>query len=186
MVQTYPQAQVEVWATDEHRVGLKPIARKVWARKVWARKGQRPCIRVQHRFQWRWVLAFVHRVTGRNEWQFTSGLNTAMMSAVLATFALAVGAGPDKRIVLVLDRAGFHVSPLAQAPEGIHLVFLPPYSPELQPAEHLWRFTDEPLLNEHFATIDVLEDAVAAHCDRLQSQPEVIRSATNFHWWPAA
>ncbi len=186
MVQTYPQAQVEVWATDEHRVGLKPIARKVWARKVWARKGQRPCIRVQHRFQWRWVLAFVHRVTGRNEWQFTSGLNTAMMSAVLATFALAVGAGPDKRIVLVLDRAGFHVSPLAQAPEGIHLVFLPPYSPNCNPpsicgaspmsrcsmsisprstcSKTLWRLT---------ATV-------------YNPSPEVIRSATNFHWWPAA
>jgi hypothetical protein len=180
-VQAYPEAVVEVWATDEHRVGLKPIVRKVWARK-----GKRPFIRVQHRFRWCYVLAFVHPVSGRNEWQFASGINTAMMSAVLATFAQAVGAGPRKRIVLVLDQAGYHTSPLVQVPDGIHLVFLPPYSPELQPAEHLWHFSDEALVNEHFATIDALEEAQAARCDHLQRQPDVIRTATRFHWWPAA
>jgi hypothetical protein len=151
IAQAYPEAVVEVWATDEHRVGLQPIVRKAWARK-----GRRPRIRVQHRFQWRYVLAFVHPVSGRSEWQFTSGLNTAMMSAVLAVFAQAVGAGPSKRIVLVLDQAGYHTSPLVRVPDGIHLVFLPPYSPELQPAEHLWHFSDEALVNLHFTTIDAL------------------------------
>jgi hypothetical protein len=52
---TYPSAEVEVWATDEHRVGLKPILRPIWARR-----GQRPIARVQHRFQWRYWRAFVH------------------------------------------------------------------------------------------------------------------------------
>jgi hypothetical protein len=39
-----PRATVEVWAFDEHRLGLKPITRRVWARK-----GQRPIARVNHR-----------------------------------------------------------------------------------------------------------------------------------------
>jgi hypothetical protein len=64
---SYPEATVEVWATDEHRVGLKPIVGRVWARK-----GQRPLVRVQHRFKWRYVLAFVHPASGRTEWQFAS------------------------------------------------------------------------------------------------------------------
>jgi hypothetical protein len=166
---------------DEHRVGLKPIVGRVWARK-----GQRPLVRVQHRFQWRYVLAFVHPASGRTEWQFASGVNTAVMSVALEYFARAVGAGPTKRIVLVLDQAGYHTSPLVHVPQGIHLVFLPPYSPELQPAEHLWHYSDQPLINEHFPTIDALEDTVADHCDRLQRQREVIRSATLFHWWPTA
>ena len=177
----HPAAQVEVWATDEHRVGLKPILRKVWART-----GERPIAVVHHRFQWLYVLGFVHPVSGRNEWQFASGINTAVMSVARQYFARAVGAGPTKRIVLVLDQAGYHTSPQLQVPDGLHLVFLPPYSPELQPAEHLWPFSDQPLVNRHFATIDDLEDTVAAHCDRLQHQPDVIRSATHFHWWPAA
>jgi DDE superfamily endonuclease len=177
---TYPEAHVEVWATDEHRVGLKPVLTKVWARK-----GERPIARVQHRFAWRYVLAFVHPASGRTEWQFASGINTAVMSVALRYFALAVGASPSKRIVLALDQAGYHVSPQLQVPEGIHLILLPPYSPELQPAEHLWRFSDQPLTNVHFATIDDLEDTLADHCDRLQRQQDVICSATHFHWWPA-
>jgi transposase len=176
----FPEATIEVWATDAHRVGLKPIVGHVWARK-----GQRPIVRVQHRFQWRYVLAFVHPASGRSEWQFASTINTAVLSVALAAFARAVRAGPTKQIVLVLDQAGYHTSPLLSVPEGLHLVFLPPYSPELQPAEHLWHYTDQPLINEHFPTIDALEDALADHCDRLQRQRDVIRSATLFHWWPA-
>jgi transposase len=115
-----------------------------------------------------------------------STVNNDVMSFARDTFARAVGARPTKRIVLVLDRAGYHTSPLLQIPDGLHLVFLPPYSPELQPAEHLWHYTDQPLVNQHFATIDDLEEALAAHCDRLQHPPDVIRSAASFHWWPAA
>jgi putative transposase len=38
--------------------------------------------------------------------------------------------------VLVLDWAGWHASARLRVPEHVHLLFLPPYSPELQPAEH--------------------------------------------------
>ena len=176
----WPGAAIEGWATDAHRVGLKPIVGRIWARK-----GQRPIVRVQQRFQWRYVLAFVHPVSGQTHWQVSSGMNTAVMSVALEYFAQAVGAGPSKRIVLVRAQAGYHTSPLVQVPEGIHLVFLPPSSPELQPAEHLWHYTDQPLINQHFPTIDALEDALADHCARLQRQRAVIRSATLFHWWPA-
>jgi hypothetical protein len=165
---------------DAHRVGLNPIVGRVWARKR-----QRPIGRVQHRFQWRYVLAFVHPASGRSAWQFASAINTAVLSVALASCAATRGAGPTKRIVLVLDQAGYHTSPLLPAPEGLQLVFLPPYSPELPPAEHLWHYTDQPRINEHFPTIDALEDAVADHCGRLQRQRAVIRSATLFHWWPA-
>jgi len=177
----YPEAAVEVGATDEHRVGRKPLLRKAWARK-----GARPIARVQHRFEWLYVLGFVHPASGRKEWQFASGINTAVMSVARDYFARAVGAGQRKRIVLVLDQAGDQTSPQVQVPEGLHRVSLPPYSPELQPAEHLWPFSDQALVNQHFATLDDLEDAVADHCDRLQGQPEAIRTATRFHWWPAA
>src|SRR5213595_2007705 len=29
----YPEASIELWSQDEHRIGLKPILRRVWARK---------------------------------------------------------------------------------------------------------------------------------------------------------
>jgi transposase len=66
----------------------------------------------------------------------------------------------------------------------VHLLFLPPYSPELQPAEHLWPLTNRVLVNRHFATIEELEEVQLARCGPLQHQLAMIRSATCFHWWP--
>ena len=69
----------------------------------------------------------------------------------LAAFARAVGAGPKKLIVSVLDQAGWHASAKLRVSEHVHRLFLPPYSPELQPAEHLWPLTNAALGNGHFA-----------------------------------
>ena len=52
-------------------------------------------------------------------------------------------------------------------PDGVRLVFQPPHSPELQPAEHLWAFVDEPLVNSYFETLDELDEAVADRCVAL-------------------
>jgi transposase len=95
-----------------------------------------------------------------------------------------VAAGPPKQIVLVLDRAGWHTSSRLRVPEHVHLLFLPPYSPELNPAEHLWPLTNTVLVNRHFATIEDLEEAQAERCVALQARPDLIRSTTLFHWWP--
>jgi transposase len=102
----------------------------------------------------------------------------------MEAFARAVGAGPKKQIVLVLDRAGWHASLKLRVPEHLHLLFLPAFSPELQPAEHLWPLTNTTLVNCHFATIEVLEEAQLARCAALQRRPDLIRSTTLFHWWP--
>jgi transposase len=85
---------------------------------------------------------------------------------------------------LALDRAGWHSTQRLRVPNHVHLLFLPPYSPELQPAEHLWPLTNTPLYNRHFQTIEELAEAQLAHCAALQRQPERIRSTTLFHWWP--
>ena len=42
------------------------------------------------------------------------------------------------------DNAGWHRSKKVIIPKGIEIEFLPPYSPELQPAERLWQLVDEP------------------------------------------
>ena len=55
-------------------------------------------------------------------------------------------------------------------PDGVRLVFQPSHSPELQPAEHLWEFVDEPLVNTYFETIHDLEKLVGERCVALTSQ----------------
>jgi hypothetical protein len=69
-------------------------------------------------------------------------------------------------------------------PEHIHLLSLPQYFRELQPAEHLWPLSNSVLVNRHFATLDDLDDAQAERCVALQVRPDLIHATTPFSWWP--
>jgi transposase len=126
----------------------------------------------------------VHPASGRTVWHLATTVNSGLFSVELEAFAHAVGASPTKQIVLVLDGAGWHDSPKVRVPEHVHLLFLPPHSPELQPAEHLWPLTNTVLVNRHFASIEQLEDAQAERCVALQARPDLVRSTTCFRWWP--
>jgi transposase len=175
-----PQARVERWATDEQRSGLKPLLRRVGAPR-----GQRPLARVRHRCAWRSLVGFVPPASGRTVFPLATSVSSALFAVERAACARQVGARPTKQIVLVLERAGWKpTSTRLRVPEHVHWLFLPPYAPELQPAEHLWPLTNTALLNRHFATIDDLEDAQFARCLDLQQRPDLIRSTTRFHWWP--
>jgi hypothetical protein len=175
----YPDATIELWAEDEHRVGLKPILRRVWARR-----GQRPRALVRPRYQWEYVYGFVQPETGATEWLLMPTVNIAAFTSALAHFAQQIGAGATKQVLLVVDQAGWHRSPRVQLPTGVHLAWLPPYSPELQPAERLWPLTNEPLANRVFADLTALDTALAAQCVQLAEQPQRVRALTLFHWWP--
>jgi DDE superfamily endonuclease len=117
----HPDREVEVWAFDEHRVGLKPVLRRQWAPR-----GQRPIAVGRHRYERLYLYGFVHPDTGRVVWFVCTGVDAALLSAVLAAFAAAVGAGEGKRIILALDNAGWHVSGDPVVPPGVELAFLPP------------------------------------------------------------
>ena len=69
-------------------------------------------------------------------------------------------------------------------PEGLRLVHLPAYSPELQPAERLWPLVDEPVANQHFKTLADLAAVVGERCRHLYAATEAIKAQTGFHWWP--
>ncbi len=119
-------------------------------------------------------------------WFVCTTVDTDLLSAVLAAFGQAVGAGKDKLVVLVLDQAGWHVSDKLVVPDGIVLEFLPSYTPELRPAERLWPLTNEAIANQHFATLKDLDTALSARCCKLAATPEIIKAETRFAWWPAA
>jgi transposase len=106
----------------------------------------------------------------------------------LAAFAQQAGAGPDKEIVLVVDRAGWHRSHRLVIPPHLHLVPLPPYTPELQPAERFWTYSTTPLVNRRPADLDELDSLQLDRCAALQTDPalvKTIQSATYYHWLPA-
>ena len=175
----YPDADVEIWCEDEHRVGQHPVPRRIWVEE-----GYQPSGRVNWKREWLWLYAFVQPQTGATYWWILPYVNTDLFNRVLADFAEEFDVGPTKRIVLPLDQAGWHVSKDLVVPEGIHLVLMPPYSPELQPAERLWPLVNEPLANEAFESIAEVEELVYQRCRRLLKQQELIRGLTAYHWWP--
>jgi transposase len=172
---------VELWAEDETRLGLKPVIRRVWAPR-----GQRPTARFRRRYEWLYLYGFVRPKTGEVFWLILPTVNVEAFSLALAHFAKQLGAGTDKRILLVLDQAGWHTGGKVEVPEGIHLEFLPSRSPELQPAERLWPLTNEAVANRLFEELDGLEEALVKRCVALLEQTELIRSTTLYHWWPDA
>ncbi len=137
---------------------------------------------VRPRYEWIWVYGFVRPKTGQTEWLLLPWVNKELMSTALEHFAKAAGAGPTRQVIVVLDQAGWHTSDRVVVPEGIHLMFLPAYSPELQPAERLWPLCNEGVTNQVFDTIDELEEAVSKRLLKLKQR--VVRSFTHFHWWP--
>ena len=140
--EAYPTAKVELWCEDEHRLGLKPIIRKVWSLI-----GERPLVKVHQRYEWTYLYAaFARPKTGEVHWRILPTVSAEVFSMALENFAKEVGAGKRKRVLLVLDQAGWHkAKKKLRVPEGIHLEeFLPPsHSPELQPSERLWPLSNQ-------------------------------------------
>ncbi|WP_396033301.1 transposase [Candidatus Cyanaurora vandensis] len=131
-----------------------------------------------------WVSGFVQPDTGETFWYLTPTLNIAWFTLILAEFARATGLGANKQVVLVLDGASFHRSEKVQLPVGIQLVQLPAYAPELQPAEHLWSFTEQPVVNRVMQDMAHLADVVTQRCQVVRTLTDQSRAVTSFHWWP--
>jgi hypothetical protein len=101
--------------------------------------GARPIALGHYRFDWLYVAAFASPATGETFWYLSNGVSKQLIEAVLETFAREAEAGVGRIILLVLDNAESHGAAGRKIPDGIRLVYLPPYAPELQPAETLWR-----------------------------------------------
>jgi len=140
---------------------------------------------VRPAYQWEYVYGFVHPSTGDTNFWLMPSVNTPAFGGVLKDFADTVGAGPKKRIILVLDNAGWHKGLGLHIPEGIHLFYLPAYTPQLQPAERLWRIIDGPLVNKSFKNLAELDDLLAKRCCAVSEKYQFqIQGLTHFHWWP--
>lgn len=110
-----------------YRLGLHPILRRVWVQE-----GSQPIASVIQRYKWMWLYGFVHPESGETYWWVLPYVNTEIFNRVLADFAREYGLGSDKRILLAIDQAGWHTSNDLDLSEGIDLIYLPAYSPELQ------------------------------------------------------
>jgi len=90
---------------------------------------------------------------------------------------------PDEFCIVILDGAGWHHADALRIPSNISLIFLPPYSPELNPVEHVWKHLREhDFRNDAMASLDEVEDRLMKGIRSLIKDPEVVRSMALFSW----
>jgi len=89
---------------------------------------------------------------------------------------------PDDLCVLIFDGAGWHRAHDLRVPKNMVLIPLPPYSPELNPAEHIWDYLRDALGNRTLHSLDEVIDFLCATINSLLQQPEMVRSMTCFDW----
>ncbi|CAM3927839.1 IS630 family transposase [Roseateles saccharophilus] len=107
-------------------------------------------------------------------------VNAQTMSLFLAEVARRHA---DEFIFMVMDQAGWHIAGELAVPSNMRLMFLPPYSPELNPAEHLWKAIREDCFANHvLRDLDAVEAALTGGINALEANPVRTQSMTGFKW----
>jgi transposase len=145
---------VRVFSQDESRVGLLTVRR----RRLTA-SGVQPVGLVQHTFEWFYIYGAVAPTTGECFFLELPYLNADTFQLFVDALAQAF---PDSLNLLLLDNSGAHTAQPIRWPANVQPVWLPPYCPELNPIERLWRDVKDDLAWQQFADLAAQEVYVGA------------------------
>jgi putative transposase len=112
----------------------------------------------QHVFEWFYVYGAVEPTTGERFFLELPYLNAEGFQIFVNAFAEAF---PDSLNLLLLDNSGAHTAQRLTLPANVCLVCLPPYGPELNPIERVWRDLKDMLAWLHFSNLEVPQDDLA-------------------------
>lgn len=165
---------VKIWVADEARFGLH-----TQSRRCWALRGQRVVIPQEQRYEWEYVYGAVEVVEGLAEFAFLPSVSLELSRGFLQQLA---DSDVQAEHVVIYDQAGFHPRPGdRQLPSRIHLLPLPPYSPELNPVEGLWDQVQDVTCNQRFAGLEHLEETLTSALRPFWETPARVLSLVH-HW----
>lgn len=164
---------------DEARIGQKGRVTHVWYQK-----GVRPRGLHQQGFASAHLFGAVCPERDAGVALAMPEVSTAAMGLFLAELSRALPAGTHA--ALVLDGAGWHVSPDLEVPTNLTLIRLPPYSPELNPVERVWEHLRDRWLSHRLLAggYEAVRDAACVAWNALLAEPGRRRSLTSFPWLP--
>jgi transposase len=167
-----PRRPFRLWSQDESRFGLITIQR----RRITLR-GVKPVGRFQQKFDNFYVFGAVEPATGEGFFREAPKLNSETFGTYLKALASAY---PKELNVVLVDNSRAHAAKMLVIPENVRLLFLPPYSPELNPIERLWQAIKAELAWACPETIEILGERVRELLDHLSSHQ--IRSLTSYDY----
>jgi hypothetical protein len=178
----HPEAgRVELWFMDEARIGQKGRLTHVWYQR-----GMRPRGVHQQGFASAHLFGAVCPERDAGVALAMPEVSTAAMGVFLAELSRSLPAGTHA--ALLLDGAGWHVSPDLAVPADLTLIHLPPYSPELNPVERVWEHLRDRWLSHRILAggYEAVRDAACAAWNALLAEPGRLRSLTSFPWLPVS
>jgi hypothetical protein len=168
---------LEIWFTDEARVGQQGTLTRIWARR-----GTRPRAPRDRRYTWAYLFGAVCPERAVGAGLVLPFANAAAMRLHLEEISRQVT--PGAHAVLVLDGAGWHgLAALGEVPRNLTLLPLPPYSPELNPVENLWQHLRQNQLSLRvWPDYTAIVDTCCQAWNALMAMPDRIASITRRDW----
>jgi len=167
--------QVRLMFQDEARFG-----RINDPRRCWAPPGVRPEVGMQIVREYTYAFGAVSPHDGALVSLILPVVTAEAMSIFLAEVAQR---HPEDFILMVLDGAGWHRASTLVVPENMKLLPLPPYSPQLNPTEHIWDEVREKwFANTVFDALDGVEDRLEESLAYLEQNKSLVASITGFDW----
>lgn len=167
---------IKLFFQDEARFGRINNVNRCWVPKKY-----RPIVTQQFVREYTYAYTTVCPETGETYSIIAPRNNTELMNIFLTEVSTHYN---YYRIVMILDGAGWHISKDLVVPKNIRLLLLPPYSPELNPVEHIWDYIREQKeFNNHtFNSLDAVDDKLEIALKELHNEKEKMKSLCNFSW----
>jgi transposase len=149
-------------------------------KRCWVPKPVRPVVPAQIVREYTYTYAAISPLDGHLDSLILPVVNSSVMSLFLEEVSRR---HPDEHIVMVLDQASWHRSQELVLPENMTLLPLPPYSPELNPVEQLWKtLRTHWFANTVFSSMEALEDRLVQALRELENSPQRIQTLAGFDW----
>jgi hypothetical protein len=127
-----------------------------------------------------YAYAAVTPADGQLDWMLGSKMDTLTMNVFLRQVSEN---HPEEFLIMVLDGAPSHRSAQLEIPDNMMLVRLPPYAPELNPAERLWdELREKEFANKVFDSLDSAIVQLALGMWRLEGSQPALQSLTGWKW----
>jgi len=167
---------VNLYCQDESRVGL--ITKQ---KRVITLKGIKPIGKYKHSYNYFWIWGSFSPITGDAHYMISESVSKNAFIAYLNDFALQ---NPRELKLIIIDNAAFHSTKNIELPENIILIPLPPYSPELNPAEKMWQWFKDKIAMKMFKSVEKLEEKVTELIKNTDK--EKIKSITSYPYLKTA